>query len=82
MNTALMSEPDGDGEGHPRRKPGWRAKLALTLTGASSGMLVNDLSGMLGYRALAAVFAVAGVLAIAAGRADREGPGRIPAGCL
>src|SRR5690348_2394381 len=48
----------------PRRpKLRWRGKVTGLLIGAAGGMAINDFSGTLGYRGLAGVFAIAGVLA-------------------
>jgi hypothetical protein len=48
-----------------QRKRGWQDKLTTTGVATACGMAVNDLSGTLGYRGLAGVFAVLGVAAAA-----------------
>lgn len=58
----LSAADRGDNGGRPRPEPGWRARLTSLLIGASGGMAINDLSGTLGYRGLAGIFAIIGVL--------------------
>src|SRR5438046_2273555 len=50
-----------------RRRPplGWRGKLTGLLMTFAGGMAVNDFSSTLGYRGLAGVLAIAGVVAAA-----------------
>ena len=64
------AEPAGaaarTGTGSDRRpRVGWRGRLTGLLTGLAGGMAVNDLSGTLGYRGLAGVAAITGVVAAA-----------------
>jgi hypothetical protein len=54
-----------DGDCQHRRPPGWRGKLTALLVTFAGGMAVNDLSSTLGYRGLAGVLAIFGVVAAA-----------------
>ena len=62
-DTAGDADTGRRAEGRP--KVGWRGRLTGLLTGLAAGMTVNDLSGTLGYRGLAGVAAITGVVAAA-----------------
>jgi len=64
---ANPAEETGTGKHSDKQaKIGWRGRLTSLLTGLATGMTVNDLSGTVGYRGLAGVAAITGVVATAA----------------
>jgi hypothetical protein len=63
LDSASASDREGRLLGH---KTGWRGRIATALLGVAGGMAVNDFSATLGYRGLAGVLAVGGVVAAAA----------------